>query len=338
MPDGSTFSLAMVAAIPQSGQGAAPVLCPVADAVLPCAHGKHLVLGRRTLVMGILNVTPDSFSDGGRFTGLDAAIAHADRLVAEGADILDIGAESTRPGNEPVSQEEEQRRLLPVIARIAARYPHLLISVDTYKARVAELAIAAGAAIINDVWAFRRDPAMANVAAKTGAGVVVMHHCADPTSGDIHAGKNTSLDILDHAENLFEEVLARASNAGVRRESLILDPGIGFGKTQEQNLRMIASLDWLRSCFGLPILLGASRKSFIGVIAGSSPDQRLPGSLAAHLLGILAGAQIVRVHDVAATVQAVKLAEAIMAAGNDSREAATLALERSGAGSTWCDH
>lgn len=282
--------------------------------VVACAHGKRLRLGRRTLIMGILNVTPDSFSDGGRFAAPAAALAHADRLLAEGADILDIGAESTRPGHRPVDADEELRRLLPVIAAVAAAHPEVPISVDTYKAAVAEAAVAAGAAIINDVWGFQRDPAMAAVAARSGAGVVLMHQRGDVGSGDIHAGKDDQLDVLADAEAFFEAVLAQAAAAGVARDSIVLDPGVGFGKTQGQNLALIGGLGRLRERFGLPVLLGASRKSFIGQIVPSAPDERLPGSLAAHVLGIAAGAGIVRVHDVAATVQAARVAEAVLGA------------------------
>lgn len=290
-----------------------------APVVIPCAHGKYLRLGRKTLVMGILNVTPDSFSDGGRFTDLDAALAQAERLLEEGADILDIGAESTRPGHQPVSAEEERHRLLPVIARLAAAHPDLPISVDTYKATVAAAAITAGAAIINDVWGCRRDPAMAAVAAGSGAGLIVMHHRGQAESGDIHAGQDDSIDILADAGAFFEQALAQAASSGVRRESIVLDPGVGFGKTQRQNLALIAGLGQLRKRFRLPVLLGASRKSFIGQVLPATPAERLPGTLAAHVLGVAAGARILRVHDVAATVQAVRVAEAILDATNPDR-------------------
>lgn len=280
--------------------------------IVHCAHGKQLTLGRRTLVMGILNLTPDSFSDGGRYSDLDAALARADQLVSEGADILDIGAESTRPGHKPVHQEDELQRLLPVISAIAVAHPNVPLSVDTYKAVVAEAAIHAGASIINDVWSFQHDVAIAAVAARNGAAVILMHHRGDVLSNDIHAKPDDLVDIVADAEAFFERVLGQASDAGIRRECIVLDPGVGFGKSQTQNLAMVARLGELRKHFGLPVLLGASRKSFLGHVIGGAPDERMPGSLAAHCLGIAAGAQIVRVHDVAATVQAARVAEAIL--------------------------
>jgi dihydropteroate synthase len=255
----------------------------------------------RPLVMGILNVTPDSFSDGGRFLDPAAAIAHAERMVAEGADILDVGAESTRPYGDavPVSLEEEMARLAPVLPAVAAL--GIPVSIDTLKAKVAAWALAHGAAIVNDVWGLQRDPDMAHVVAAHGVPVVIMHNreAADPT-----------IDIMADITAFFARSLDIAARAGIGREQIVLDPGIGFGKTPEQSMTAIARLGALKS-FGLPLLVGASRKRFINTIVPSPPQQRLGGSLAAHLLAVRHGAAIVRVHDVAETVQALRVAAAL---------------------------
>ena len=261
-----------------------------------------LALGR-PLIMGILNVTPDSFSDGGRFLDPSGALDHARRMIAEGADILDIGAESTRPygGAVPVPLEEEIRRLTPVLPQaVALRVP---VSIDTMKAKVADWAIAAGAAIINDVWGLQREEAMARVATRWGVPVIVMHNRehADP-----------SLDIIAEIAEFFARSLEIAANAGLPRQQIVLDPGIGFGKTPEQSMIAIARLRELKS-FGLPILVGASRKRFIARISPASPDHRLGGSLAAHLAAVANGAAIIRTHDVAETAQALRVAAAIEA-------------------------
>ena len=261
-----------------------------------------LALGR-PLIMGILNVTPDSFSDGGRFLDPSGALDHARRMIAEGADILDIGAESTRPygGAVPVPLEEEIRRLTPVLPQaVALRVP---VSIDTMKAKVADWAIAAGAAIINDVWGLQREEAMARVATRWGVPVIVMHNRehADP-----------SLDIIAEIAEFFARSLEIAANAGLPRQQIVLDPGIGFGKTPEQSMIAIARLRELKS-FGLPILVGASRKRFIARISPASPDHRLGGSVAAHLAAVANGAAIIRTHDVAETAQALRVAAAIEA-------------------------
>jgi len=261
-----------------------------------------LALGR-PLIMGILNVTPDSFSDGGRFLDPSGALDHARRMIAEGADILDIGAESTRPygGAVPVPMEEEIRRLTPVLPQaVALRVP---VSIDTMKAEVADWAIAAGAAIINDVWGLQREAAMAGVAARWGVPVIVMHNRehADP-----------SLDIIAEIAEFFARSLEIAAHAGLPRKQIVLDPGIGFGKTAEQSMIAIARLRELKS-FGLPILVGASRKRFIARISPASPDHRLGGSVAAHLAAVSNGAAIIRTHDVAETAQALRVAAAIEA-------------------------
>jgi dihydropteroate synthase len=268
---------------------------------IDCA-GRILKLDR-PLVMGIVNVTPDSFSDGGLLADPEAAVAAGLRMVTEGADIVDIGGESTRPGHVPVAAEEEIDRVLPVIARLAARTP-APISIDTSKSAVAERALAAGAHIVNDVWGLARDRDMAAVAAAAGAAVVIMHNreAADP-----------AIDIFADIRAFFARALDRAAAAGIRSDRIVLDPGIGFGKTFEQNLTVLARLGELCE-LGYPLLIGTSRKSFIGRLAPSEPRERLPGTLAANVLGVLAGVAIVRVHDVAAHVQALRVIDAIRGA------------------------
>jgi dihydropteroate synthase len=261
----------------------------------------RLLARRRPLVMGVLNITPDSFSDGGHFLDPQAAVGHARRLAAQGADILDVGAESTRPygGAVRVPLEEERARLEPVLSAVIAL--GVPVSIDTQKARVAAWALARGAAMVNDVWGLQRDPDMAGIAAERGAPVIIMHNrdAADP-----------AIDIIADVTAFFRRSLAIAASAGVRRERIVLDPGIGFGKTPEQSIACIARLDAWRG-FGLPLLVGASRKRFIHSVTPSDPAERLGGSLAAHLLAVENGAAIVRVHDVAPTVQALAVAAAI---------------------------
>lgn len=260
-------------------------------------------LGRRTLVMGILNATPDSFSDGGRFADVDRAEAQATRMIDEGADVVDVGGESTRPGHVPVSAEEETARVLPVIARLAPHCP-VPISIDTYKAATAAAALRAGATIVNDVWGLTRDPDIARVAAEFGAAVVVMHN-----RETIDPGIDTIADQIA----FFHRAIDRATAAGVREEDVIVDPGIGFGKTFEQNLETLARLGEL-AAVGRPILLGTSRKSMIGRILDLPPDERLAGTLATNVAGILAGAAIVRVHDVRPHVEAARVTDALVGA------------------------
>jgi dihydropteroate synthase len=262
---------------------------------------RGLLAKGRPLVMGVINVTPDSFSDGGRFLDPAAAIAQAQRLAAEGADILDVGAESSRPyGNAvAVPLDEERARLAPILpAVIGLGIP---VSIDTMKAAIAAWALDAGVMIVNDVWGLQRDPDMAHVVAAHDAPVIVMHNrdAADPR-----------IDIIADVTTFFERSLAIAARAGIARERIVLDPGIGFGKTPEQSLTCIARLDAWRG-FGLPLLVGASRKRFIHSIVPSEPAERLGGSLAAHLLAVENGAAIIRVHDVAPTVQALAVAAAI---------------------------
>ena len=261
----------------------------------------RLLAENRPIVMGILNVTPDSFSDGGCFQDPARAIAHARRMVEEGADILDIGGESTRPyvGMQPVSFEEEMARLAPVLPEIAKL--GVSVSIDTIKAKVAAWALEHGASILNDVWGLQRDPDMAGLASRTGVPIVIMHNRdeADPT-----------IDIVADIKAFFARSLDIAAVAGIRAEAIVLDPGIGFGKTPEQSMTAIAKLDAFKD-FGRPLLVGASRKRFINTVVATAPDQRLPGSLAAHLLAVENGASIIRAHDVAETVQALRVHAAI---------------------------
>lgn len=264
------------------------------------ARGRRLDYAGRTLVMGILNVTPDSFSDGGRSAALDDAVANAHRLVAEGADILDIGGESTRPGHTPVPAEEELRRVLPAVGALAG--VPVPLSIDTQKAAVAEAALKAGACILNDIWGLMGDPDMARVAAAYDAGVVAMHN---------RAHVDPEVDIVADILGFFEQALERAARAGIRPDRIALDPGIGFGKTFEQNLKALASLETFGR-LGFPLLLGTSRKSLIGKVIETTPAERLPGTIASNVLGIRAGCAIIRVHDVAAHVQAARVTEAIL--------------------------
>ncbi len=262
---------------------------------------RGLLEKKRPLVMGVLNVTPDSFSDGGRFLDPAAAIAQAQRLVAEGADILDIGAESTRPYGDAVavSADEERARLAAILPAVVAL--GVPVSIDTMKAGVAAWALDTGAAIVNDVWGLQRDPDMARVVADHGTPVIIMHNRdrADP-----------NIDIIKDVTEFFSRSLEIAWEAGIERDRIVLDPGIGFGKTPEQSLTCIARLEAWRG-FNLPLLVGASRKRFINAITPSEPAERLGGSLAAHLVAVEHGAAIIRVHDVAPTVQALAVAAAI---------------------------
>jgi dihydropteroate synthase len=251
-------------------------------------------------VMGILNITPDSFSDGGRFMAPENALAQAQRMIAEGADLIDIGAESTRPyGAQPISAAQELQRLQPILAAVVALGTP--VSIDSMKSEVVAWALGLGALIANDVWGLQRDPDMAGVIARHTALVVVMHNRerADP-----------DIDVMEDMIAFFARSLEIAAQAGIPASHVVLDPGIGFGKTQEQSMTALARLEQLRS-FGLPILVGASRKKFISTVVPSEPDQRLGGSIAAHVLAARAGARIIRTHDVSETLQALKVAAAI---------------------------
>ena len=258
-------------------------------------------IGGRPHVMGILNVTPDSFSDGGRYDNAEGALAHARAMIAEGVDIVDIGAESTRPGSAPVSQEDEWDRLASIIAPVSAL--GVPVSIDTYKAETAHRACAAGAVIINDVWGLQRDPAMPEVAADTGAHVIMMHNRLEADAG---------IDVMADIDRWFERSMQLADKAGISREKQILDPGFGFGKTMDQNFLVLNRLSELKK-HGLPILAGASRKRMIGAVLNVETDERLFGSLAVHLIAMQKGAEIVRVHDVRAHADAVRILAATRA-------------------------
>jgi dihydropteroate synthase len=256
--------------------------------------------------MGIVNATPDSFSDGGRFLEPDAAVAHALRLAADGADLVDVGGESTRPGAPPVPAEEEIRRVVPVVERLRARGFALPISVDTSKAEVARAALAAGADLVNDVRALE-DPELARAVAEAGVPVVLMHMRGSPAD---MATRATYADVAAEVAEELAASLARAEAAGVSRGRVLLDPGIGFAKAAEHSVEVLARLDVLRA-LGRPLVVGPSRKSFIGKITGAAPAERLPGTLAAVTAAVLAGAEILRVHDVAEARQAALVAAAI---------------------------
>jgi dihydropteroate synthase len=270
---------------------------------------RSLPYGERTLVMGVLNVTPDSFSDGGEFFSLDRAVAHAEQMIAEGADIIDIGGESTRPGSAFVTEEEELQRVIPVIERLAAK-SSVPISIDTTKSSVARAALEAGAEIVNDISGLRFDPSIADEAAKAKAGLVLMHSRGTPKT----------MQQLPPVEDIMSEVISElrksvlvAEGRGVARDSIAIDPGIGFGKTLEQNVELIAKLDQLVIAFAeFPIMFGTSRKSFIGKLLDNAPaGKRLHGTIASVVASVLKGAHIVRVHEVKAAVEAVKVADAV---------------------------
>lgn len=283
--------------------------------------------GSRTYVMGILNITPDSFSGDGilppspsgrgdRGEGVKAAVEQARDFLSNGADILDVGGESTRPGSQPVSAEAELERVIPVVSAIAQEFPDALISIDTYKARIAEAAVQAGAHILNDVWALRADPELASVAAALRVPVILMHNRSNPASVEVRAQLGNAY-IGSEYQNLIEDVkrellvsVELAVKAGVEESHIILDPGIGFGKTREHNLELIDRLDEIRA-LGFPILLGPSRKSFIGFTLDLPADQRVEGTAATVAVGIARGADIIRVHDVKEMARVAKMTDAI---------------------------
>ena len=285
----------MIAAKPRPTAAAGPA----GHAVLPALKSRPY-----PAVMGVLNLTPDSFSDGGQFTAPDRALAQARRMIAEGADIIDIGAESTRPyGSEPISAEEELQRLQPVLPDVVAL--GIPVSIDSMKSAVVAWALDQGAAIANDVWGLQRDTGMAGLVAARGAPVIIMHNrdSADP-----------AVDIMQDIVDFFARSLDIAAEAGISPDKIVLDPGIGFGKTPEQSMTALARLGELQS-FGFPLLVGASRKRFISTVTPSEPHQRLGGSIAAHLLAAQNGARIIRAHDVAETVQALRVTAAIREQG-----------------------
>jgi len=264
--------------------------------------------------MGVLNVTPDSFSDGGQYFSVDQAIAHAEQMIAEGADFIDVGGESTRPGGEPVSIDEEIKRVIPVVERLVA-VNDIPVSVDTSKSEVARAALDAGASIINDISALRFDFYIADAVARAGAGLVLMHSRGTPAT--MHRLQPVA-DIMMEVTNSLHSSVVMAERRGVQREAIVIDPGIGFGKSFEQNLEIIAKLDEIIARFSdLPLLIGTSKKSFIGRILSDETDEpalvsdRLFGTMASITAAILRGASIVRVHDVKAAVETARVADAI---------------------------
>lgn len=281
--------------------------------------------GSRTHVMGILNITPDSFSGDGLLAAdgwLEASLEQARRFVAAGVDILDIGGESTRPGSQAVEAETEKGRVIPVIEKIKEEFPDTLISIDTYKASVADEALQAGAQIVNDVWGLRADPGLAQVVARHKAVVILMHNRSKPVHAQVQAnlgGRYIGMEYDDLLKDVSNELLRSvdlAVQAGIPTRNIILDPGIGFGKTVEQNLELLNRLDEIRE-LGYPILLGPSRKSFIGYTLNLTPDQRLEGTAAAIVVGIVRGADIVRVHDVEFMLRVARMTDAIVRKRNN---------------------
>jgi dihydropteroate synthase len=281
----------MIATTSRPAPAAAPADHPVLRALLSRPY---------PAVMGVLNLTPDSFSDGGQFVTPERALARARRMITEGADIIDIGAESTRPyGAEPVSPDEELKRLQPVLADVVSL--GVPVSIDSMKSAVVAWALDAGATMANDVWGLQRDPDMAGLLAARNSPVIVMHN---------RDRVDANIDIMKDIAAFFARSLEIAAKAGISPGNIVLDPGIGFGKTPEQSMTALARLNEL-SAFGLPLLVGASRKRFISSVAPSEPDQRLGGSIAAHVIAAKGGARIIRTHDVSETVQALRVAAAI---------------------------
>ena len=275
--------------------------------------GGRVFEGPGPFLMGVVNVTPDSFSDGGRFLGRDAAVAQAERLVSEGADLVDVGGESTRPGAPEVPANVEAQRVVPVIERLRERGCITPISVDTRKPEVARAALAAGANMVNDVSGLA-DPALREIVATSGCPAVLMHMRGTPADMSSRAVYD---DVVGEVERELGEALARATRAGVREDRIFLDPGLGFAKTAEQSLVLLAELPSLRR-LGRPLLVGPSRKSFIGEITGAGVKDRLPGTLAAVAACVLAGVEVIRVHDMAAARQAARVAAAIRDASSSS--------------------
>lgn len=260
----------------------------------------EIEIGKNTLIMGILNVTPDSFSDGGQFNSVSQGLNQAIKMVKEGADIIDVGGESTRPGSDYVEVSEEIKRVVPVIQELK-RFINKPISIDTYKADVARAALEVGANIVNDVWGLQKDPNIANVIAEYDVPVVVMHNQEDTIYEN---------DIIESMKSFFEKSIEIALSAGVKKEQIILDPGIGFGKTVAQNLEVMNRLEELNS-LGYPILLGISRKSIIGKTLDLPTHDRLEGTLALNAIGIQKGVEIIRVHDVKENLKAAKMIDAV---------------------------
>jgi dihydropteroate synthase len=281
----------MIATTSRPAPAASPAVHPVLRALLSRPY---------PAVMGVLNVTPDSFSDGGKFTAPEHALAQARRMIAEGADIIDIGAESTRPyGAQPISAEEELERLRPILAEVVSL--GIPVSIDSMKSSVVAWALDAGTAIVNDIWGLQRDPDMAGLVAARHSPVIVMHN---------RSNVDADIDIMKDIGAFFARSLEIAARAGISPDHIVLDPGIGFGKTPEQSMTALARLSEF-GVFGLPLLVGASRKRFISSVVPSEPHQRLGGSIAAHLQAAQSGARIIRTHDVSETVQSLRVAAAI---------------------------
>jgi dihydropteroate synthase len=270
-------------------------------------RGGVLSLAERVHVMGILNVTPDSFSDGGRYVDADAACAHAMAMIEQGADLLDIGAESSKPGAVAIDEEEERRRLLPIVRELCRRTT-IPLSIDTTKAAIAEEALDAGAALINDISALRFDPRMASVVARSGAGVILMHMQGTPATMQRTASYTY---VVEDVRAFLAARLEVAQQAGIPRDRILLDPGIGFGKNCKHNVTLLNHLDAFQT-LGRPIVVGVSRKAFLGKILGRTIDERLMGTAGAVAVAIMKGARVVRVHDVAPIRDVVKILEAIM--------------------------
>ena len=266
---------------------------------------------RPPAVMGVLNVTPDSFSDGGRFLSVDDAVRHGDQMVAEGADIIDVGAESTRPGSGPVSPVDQIERVVPVIEAIRRRHPEVPVSIDTQSAIVAEAALEVGADLVNDVSALRADPALAELAAARAVPVVLMHMRGVPKTMQTEGGGPAYADVVGEVIDFLLERIEWAAERGIARDRIMADPGIGFGKTVEHNVELLRRLEEFE-VLGVPVLVGASRKTFIGRVTGvETPDQRLAGSLVCAAAAVLGGAAVIRVHDLAESRRAVLMAHAL---------------------------
>ena len=270
-------------------------------------NGKDITFGPRTWIMGVINITPDSFSDGGRYFDKDKALERGFQLIEEGSDIIDIGGESTRPGSEPISPEEEIGRVVPLITALRKR-TDTLISIDTTKSEVAQAALDAGADIINDISALRFDPRMAPLVAEEDVPVILMHMKGTPKTMQVNP---TYEDVLLEVKAFLEESIDKAQASGIKKEKIIIDPGIGFGKRLKDNLILINNLHMLEE-LERPILIGVSRKSFIGSILDSPPEERLEGTIASAVLSVIHGAHILRIHDVSSVKKAVRVAEAIM--------------------------
>lgn len=275
-------------------------------------NGKKIILGEKTLIMGILNVTPDSFSDGGKYNEIDKAVIHAKKMVAEGADIIDIGGESTRPGAPKISVKEEIERVLPILkaVREAVEVP---ISIDTYKAEVAKVALEHGANIVNDVWGFQAQPKIAEYIAQHDAIGIAMHNKQKKVSKDTHNKRNFDYeeDIMESIKAFFAKTFEIASNAGLSKDKIILDPGIGFGKKATQSIEVMRRLEELKTLES-PLLLGTSRKSFIGSILNLPSNKRVEGTIATNVIGAMYGYDIVRVHDVKEHKRALQVTDAIV--------------------------